>query len=100
MEGPMLPRIGLIHVGGAIVTVPLTHIARHYVSIRWGMAGIYDIPLKKGCLTGAKLWRVADMPALLKLHKEYWDPDRVARNESFEQHMARMPGTKKTSADV
>ena len=85
--------------------LPVTYVARTYVTIQWGMNGAYDLNLLVNTLTARSikarrrapcLWRAADINevrAMVYHHFRGKDRDYETK-ELMRKHEASMPGKK------
>ena len=110
----MMFNIVLKHVGGETRTVPVEYVSPNltYVTVRWGLAGIYDLNLSVNVLTPRSavgqpkgkakwykkdkpLWRAEDITAVRKMAKDYIAAKagrpRAEADAAIERHMANMP---------
>jgi len=92
--------VELLHPNGERRTFPVEAIASSYVSIRWGMSGVYDLNLKSNVLTarsssaqrkGKCLWRAADIVEVHAMVIRYFDKERIARQAEITRHAVSMP---------
>jgi hypothetical protein len=101
--------IVLIHPNGEGRTVPVEHVTETYVTIRWGLAGIYDLNLKDNVLTQRSRmgqtkgkakwykkdnpeWRAANIETVRTMVREYLmgEADRKLADD-MARHARTMP---------
>lgn len=80
--------------------VPVEFVSERVVTIRWDMAGLYDIYLSTGNMIarsikarrkGMCLWKCVDIEALRSMVREYLHPNRQREfEESYAQHQQRI----------
>jgi hypothetical protein len=73
--------VTLRHLGGELKTLPVEHVTKTYVSIRWGQSGIYDLNLAKNTLTarsqkaqrkGKAHWMAANIDRVRRDVRDYF----------------------------
>ncbi len=99
--------IAFVHdTTGERKTVPVETVVGHVVTVRWPMAGLYELDVRTGILKaysqktrkahqrGPLPWTVEDLPAVKRAAKIATDgEDRAAITARLsEEHRARMPG--------
>lgn len=108
--------IVLKHVGGERKTVPVEYVSPNltYLTVRWDLAGQYDLNLSVNVLTPRSapgqargkakwykkdkpLWKAEDIAAVRKMAGEYLNAKRgnpvAERDASIARHIATMPAT-------
>jgi hypothetical protein len=98
----MISSVELIHPGGETKTLPVETIFPTYISVRWGLNGLYDIHLKDNVMIARSLrarrkgkcyWKVKDIDALRKsVDEHYKDADKRQADFAFVRHNNTMPG--------
>jgi hypothetical protein len=101
--------IVLIHPNGEGRTVPVEHVTETYVTIRWGLAGIYDLNLKDNTLTPRSRmgqtkgkakwykkenpeWRAANIETVRAMAREYLRGEAEQKSrEAMDRHLRTMP---------
>ena len=107
--------IVLLHQGGERRTVPVEYVAPNltYLTIRWGLAGLYDLNLSVNVLTPRSavgqskgkakwykkdkpLWRAEDIAAVRKMASDYIKAKRGNPQDetaaAMKRHVENMPG--------
>lgn len=96
-------QIEVIHPGGERHIVSVETIQEQYISVRWGMSGIYDIFLKSNTMVARSIkarrkgrcyWKVVDIEQVRQFVKEYFKPNKDEMQMSIEKHIESMPGKK------
>ena len=98
--------IKLVHPGGTTEWVPVETITKDYISIRWGMSGVYDIFLEKNVIVARSLkarrkgkcyWKATDIEEVRKWVVEYLNPVKEDEfKKSVENWERNKPGVKNT----
>ena len=94
--------VELIHPGTQeIKSLFIETVQRTYVTIRWGMSGLYDIHLKQNVMIarsikarrkGKCLWKVKDIDKLRCLVDDHFKArDREQLDFSYDKHVKSMP---------
>ena len=50
-------------------TVPVTYVSPTRFTIRWGIAGTYEIAVRDGLLIGARAWSIEDLDEARRVHQ-------------------------------
>jgi len=97
----MIYQIELIHPGGERKTLPIESYFPTFVSVRWGLNGLYDIRLKENIMIARSIrarmrnrcyWKVVDIEALRKHVAEHFaDIDKNTQDKMFNTHHKTMP---------
>lgn len=93
--------VDLIDPGGHLKTVPVEAIHQTFISIRWGMSGVYDIDLKTNTMKARSVaarrkglchWKAVDINSVRHAVHEYFNPNaKKEEEERFKKHHESMP---------
>lgn len=89
------------HPGGERKFLPIELITEHYISVRWGMSGTYDIFLKtnrmvarsiKARRKGDCLWIATEIEEVRIFVKEHLSPNKKTETDRlYQKHIDSMP---------
>lgn len=89
------PTIELIHLGGERKKVPVVSASNTRLTIRWDMAGVYDLIVSKNRFVTKSMmyWKAADVDAMRDVWQLFRFPDKdvSALEESIIRHVRGMP---------
>jgi hypothetical protein len=89
-----MEEIELIHLGGERRLVPVIATTNTRITIKWGMAGTYDLVLSKNKFVqkSMMMWKAANIAAVLDVWQRMRFPGETSDFEkSVIRHMRSMP---------
>ena len=88
----MVKTLDLIHVGGERRTVQVEYATNTRLGFRWGMAGVYELIIKKNYVFRVPQWKANNREDAIKIWMEMTGRTRVDLMEaSYWKHMKSMP---------
>lgn len=82
----------LIHIGGERRTVHVEYATNTRLGFRWGMAGMYELIVKKNTVFRVPAWKAVDREAAIKIWMEMTGRTRTDLLEtSYWKHQKSMP---------
>ena len=91
--------VDLVDPGGHRKTVPVEAIHQTFISVRWGMSGIYDIDLKTNTMKarnvaarrkGVCYWQAVDIDSVRRAVEDHFNP-KIEIEKKFDKHVKNMP---------